>query len=60
VVGWAELAKPNKSDLLGFTFVQPNLRELRSRLPGYLTLVFSVLSVSSVANNRFSLFSLAS
>ena len=26
VVGWAELAKPNSADTLGFTFVQPNLR----------------------------------
>jgi len=30
VVGWAELAKPNMADLLGFTFVQPNLRDLPS------------------------------
>mgnify|MGYP001814199853 CR=1 FL=1 len=49
VVGWAEPAKPNNPDALGFTFVQPNLRALRSRLPRYLTLIFSVLSVSSVA-----------
>ena len=33
VVGWGEPAKPNNPDALGFTFVQPNLRALRSRLP---------------------------
>ena len=27
VVGWAEPAKPNSADTLGFTFVQPNLRD---------------------------------